>query len=223
MRKNLKRDREKNQFKRMLAQIDGTRQATPRCKKRSPDTGSTEQLSLRPKRSAKSSRGFTAQSCFAWPAPASLPSCGFPGTAEPRGNQEEELSARARLGPASWLAGRLHAGHRGGRRREKPPPRSALGPRPAALLRLHCLRSLSGPRVGSPALWRSRGGPARIPGERGGWRVPQGDTLFPCRRLGLGASARWSSCLPPRVYLPSPRPRRSRRERAPGTLGGSCA
>lgn len=223
MRKNLKRDREKNQFKRMLAQIDSTRQATPRCKKRSPDTGSTEQLSLRPKRSAKSSRGFTAQSCFAWPALASLPSCGSPGTAEPRGNQEEERSARARLGPASWLAGRLHAGHRGGRRREKPPPRSVLGPRPAALLRLYCLRSLSGPRVGSPALRRSRGGPARLPGERGGWRVPQGDTLFPCRRLGLGASARWSSCLPPRAHLPSPRPRRSRRERAPGTLGGSCA
>ena len=115
----------------MLAQIDSTKpKATPRCKKRSPGTGSTEQLSLRPNQRAKSSRGFTAQSCFAWRAPASPPSCGFPGTAEPRGNQEEERSAGARLDPACWLAGRLQAGHRGGRRREKPPPRSALGARP---------------------------------------------------------------------------------------------
>lgn len=97
MRENQRRNREKNQFKRMLAQINSTRpKATLGCRKKSPSSGSGEEPSPGPE--GRERRGFIRPKLLPVAAPANLPSRGFPRDAEPRGKEEEERGGSS-VGP----------------------------------------------------------------------------------------------------------------------------
>lgn len=138
MRKNQRRNRENNQFKKMLAQINSTRpKATLRCRQKSPSTGSREEPSPAPGPEGQEHRGFIRPKLLPVAAPANLPSCGFPRDAEPRG-KEEEARGGSSVGPrrlADRRAGSAPSTARTGSLNG--PPRARPSARPSA--RLWCI------------------------------------------------------------------------------------
>lgn len=134
MRKNLKRNREKNQFKRMLAQINSTRpKAAPRCRKKYPSTGSTEEPSPPPEPEGQEASPLYAASRGRHPP--TCPPVAFPGRRAARelgGGAQRRSSARPRE-LADWRAGstRGTAGA-GGERSHPRARRSAPGQPPGS-------------------------------------------------------------------------------------------
>lgn len=112
--------------------------------------------------------------------PPARPPVAFPGRPSRAGTRRRSAAPELGSAPrAGWRAGsrRGTAGAGGGRSHPRA-RRSALGPRPAALLRLHCLRSLSGPRVGSQHPGDREGEPPGYPGSAEAGAYPRGTHSF---------------------------------------------
>lgn len=217
MRKNLRRHREKQQFKRVLAQIPSARpKATPGVGRHLALALQGGQPGLGPR--ARRRRGSTRPGGVPREAPAGRPSRGFPGAAGPRGGEGRRRRARSaprarrRAAPRGALLG-LAAG--------APPsrPRPALGPGPD--------------QPGSGSLskvpeWRERGpqgpgGPEREPPPGSVvWRGLRGTRSS--RARGAAGHLRPAGPVPSKKRVCRPRaPAAPRGRAALGTRGGSGA
>lgn len=224
MRKNLRRNREKKQFTKMLAQINSTRsKATPGvCKKKAPGTGSTEEPALRLNQRAKSCRGFIRPKRLPVARhPRTRRLAAFPGTPSGAGMRSAapELTrpcelADPRREALRWALQGLVAGE------AIPCARSSHQTRHPALA--HSLRLPSGPRVGSPNTLAILTGSRRLETEGAPasrvWRRPQGHIHFPRWRHGR-APPPAGACAFERARLPSPGPSSSLRDSGAWGIG----